>query len=418
MSQIHKKFTTDQVKDMLDKYLNGEIERKYIQEILGIKKSRFFCIIKRYRDNKDSFSIDYKKGQPKRIDPGIENNIIEELTIDQGIINGPQIPLDNYNYSYIKRRLETRYNQKVSVPTIINRAKENEFYIKKKKKKKIHDREVLTNYPGEMIQHDSSLHLWAPDSGQKWYLITSLDDYSRVILFGKFVKKETTFKHIKALEIVVLKYGLPYSYYVDCHSIFRFVRGRDNFWHKHHKLTDDVDPQWKVVLKECNIKIIYALSPQAKGKIERPYRWLQDNIIRNCVRENITDIKDAQVILNHEIRRYNYKQIHSTTQEIPIYRFNKAINDKKSLFRDFKIPHPFRSVKDIFSLKITRFADAYRKISINNVKFKVNKVNPRDEVVLRIYPLNNQISEIRFWVDNQLLDIQKIKNSDLKGVHF
>ena len=418
MSQIHKRFTTVQVKDLLNKYLKGEIDRKYIQEILGIKKRRFFNILKSFRDDNDSFSIGYKKRQPKRIDPEIENTIIKELAIDQEIINNPQIPLVNYNYSYIKRRLENKYNQKVSVPTIINRAKENEFYLKKKKKKRTHDREVLTNYPGEMIQHDSSHHLWAPDSREKWYLITSLDDYSRFILFGQFVKRETTFKHIKALESVVLKHGLPYSYYVDCHSIFRFVRGRDSFWHKHHKLTDDIDPQWKMVMNECKIKIIYALSPQAKGKIERPYRWLQDNLIRNCVRENITNIKDAQAILNREIRRYNYKQVHSTTQEIPSCRFKNAINEKKSLFRDYKTPAPFKSVKDIFSLKITRFADAYRRVSINNIKFKVNKVNPRDEVMIRIYPLNQHLSEIRFWVNQNLLDTQKIKNSDLKGVQF
>jgi hypothetical protein len=39
-----------------------------------------------------------------------------------------------------------------------------------------------------------------------------------------------------------LNYGFPYSYYVDCHSIFRFVQGRDSNWRTHHVLTDEVDP--------------------------------------------------------------------------------------------------------------------------------------------------------------------------------
>ena len=64
---------------------------------------------------------------------------------------------------------------------------------------------------------------------------------------------------------MALKYGLAYSYYVDCHSIFRFVQGRDSFWRKHIKVTDDVDPQFKQMLSELGIKIIYALSAQAKG---------------------------------------------------------------------------------------------------------------------------------------------------------
>jgi len=54
---------------------------------------------------------------------------------------------------------------------------------------------------------------------------------------------------------------------------------------------------------DCNIKVTYALSPQAKGKIERPYGWLQDRLIRTCVRDNVTDIKQAQRVLNYEIQR-------------------------------------------------------------------------------------------------------------------
>lgn len=418
MSQIHKKFNTDMVVGMLKKYLNEEIDREYIQELLEIKRSRFFSVLKKYKENPERFSIEYKKNQPKRINPEIEEHIFEELSLDKSIINNKDVPIRNYNYSYIKKRIENKFNQTVSLPTIIDRAKKNGFYIKNKKKKKVHDREVLTNYPGELIQHDSSYHLWAPDAKKKWHLITSLDDYSRLILFGKFVQKETTFKHIKALETVVLKYGIPFSYYVDSHSIFRFVRGRDSYINKHHKLTDDVDPQWKIVLNECNIKLIYALSPQAKGKIERPYRWLQDNIVRTCVRENIDNIKDAQDILNNEINLYNYKQVHSTTKEIPSSRFDYATNSGKTLFRDFHIPKPLESVKDLFSVKITRMANAYRRISINNISFRIKTVNPRDEVTLRIYPLDYNISEIRFWVKNKLVDVQKIQNSEFKGVHF
>ena len=88
-------------------------------------------------------------------------------------------PLRSYNYSYIKDRLEREYKQKVSLSTIIDRARKNDFYLRKPKRT-VHDREVLTNYAGELIQHDSSYHLWAPNAQEKWYLITSLDDYSRL----------------------------------------------------------------------------------------------------------------------------------------------------------------------------------------------------------------------------------------------
>lgn len=49
---------------------------------------------------------------------------------------------------------------------------------------------------------------------------------------------------------------------------------------------------------------------------------------------------------------------------------------------------------------------------------KVNNATPRKMVTLRIYPLSNDISEVRFWCDDKIIDVQRVKNSDLKGVHF
>lgn len=419
MSQIHKRFTDDHVKALFEKYLKKEIEGNYIQTILGIKRRRFFELIKKFKKNPEHFTVKYKRRKgTRKISKKAEEVILRELFIDKKIILDKDIITKSYNYSFIKRRLRDKYNEKVSLPTIIDRAKKNDFYIPRKKKRKIHDREVLTNYPGELIQHDASHHIWAPDSKEKWYLITSLDDYSRFILYAKLVRKETSFSHIRAIESVILKYGFPHSYYVDCHSIFRFVQGRDSFWRKHHKLTDEATPQWKQVLEDCDIDVIYALSPQAKGKIERPYKWLQDNLVRICYRENVRNIKDGQLVLNSEVRRYNYRQVHSMTKEVPYFRFINAIKEKRSLFREFKVMQPFKSPKDIFCFRAKRTADAYRKISFMTLKLKVNKVNPRDEVTLRIYPLKNGLSEIRFWKKNDLIDIQNIKNSEFKNIKF
>ena len=72
-TQIHTKFTDDQVKELLQKYINGEVERKYIQEILGVKKAMFFRVLKSYRNNPNEFSVGYKRSGPTRsIDPEIK----------------------------------------------------------------------------------------------------------------------------------------------------------------------------------------------------------------------------------------------------------------------------------------------------------------------------------------------------------
>jgi hypothetical protein len=138
MSQLHKRFTSDQVKELLERYLKNEVERKYIQEILGISRRRFFMLLKQYREDPPHFSIQYQRATPPRISPEIEQNILKELTIEKGIIRDKEIPLTTYNYSYIKNRLRKTYRQKVSLNTIIHRAKKHGFYLKKPKRS-IHD---------------------------------------------------------------------------------------------------------------------------------------------------------------------------------------------------------------------------------------------------------------------------------------
>ena len=398
--------------------MDKEIKINYILSILGIKRSRFFELLSRYKKDPDNFSIQYnRKTINRKIDQAIEANIIQELKIEKGLIKNKDIPIKWYNYSYIKDILENDYHQKVSLSTIINRAKTNGFYLTKPKRK-VHDREVITNYPGELIQHDSSNHQFSKYA-DKWYLITSLDDYSRLILYACLVERETTWVNIIALKIVILRYAIPYSYYVDSYSVYRFVQGRDSNWRNHYRLTDEVEPQWKQVLNDCGVRATYALSPQAKGKIERPYRWIQDRLIRTCYKEKISDIKKAQLVLNSLIQKYNHRWIRSTTGEIPYIRFQRAYAENKSLFREFRIRPPYKSTKDIFCLRADRMVNSYRKVSINNLELRVPIAPLHERIQLRLIPdKESGLTEVRFWHEDELLGIQKVKNSDLNLVHF
>jgi len=419
MAQLHKNFTDHQVKELICRYLAKEIERSYIQEILGIGKTRFFALVKKYNEDQDSFSIEYKrKGTSRKISKDIEYNIMKELEIEKQLIADPEVPLRSYNYSYIADRLLSTYGQRVSTPTIISRAKRGGFYLKKSKRK-AHDREVLTNYVGELIQHDSSHHKWSPYADRKWYLITSIDDCSRFLLYYKLLERETSWAHIEALEEVALNFGLAYSYYVDSHSIFRFVQGRDSFWRKHYKVTDEADPQWKQVLDDLRVKLIYALSPQAKGKIERPYGWLQDRIVRTCAREGVDNVIDGQKVVEAEAARYNYKQVHSTTGEVPYYRLKRKVANGESLFREFLVPKPYVSTKDIFALRDQRVVNPYRRISFNNLTINITGVPIRERVSLRIVPdLRSGMAEIRFWYKGELVGTYQVRNEDLNLPNF
>ncbi|MGC8756116.1 MAG: hypothetical protein ACP5QW_06315, partial [bacterium] len=119
------------------------------------------------------------------------------------------------------------------------------------------------------------------------------------------------------------------------------------------------------------------------------------------------------------VNRYNNLQKHSTTLEIPVVRFENAVNNNKTLFRKFTIRPPYLSHKDIFCLREERTVDAYRKISIDNLQLRINNVPIGEKIQLRIYPdIKTGIAEIRCWHKDKLLDIKNIKLSDLTGVHF
>jgi len=153
----------------------------------------------------------------------------------------------------------------VSVNTIVDRAEQLDCH-KPRKKKQTHDRQVLTSSIGALIQHDRSAHRWSSFPREKWTLITSIDDYSRMLLFADFFPAETSWAHIQATQALAETFGLPLRYYVHSLRVFRSVQGRDSFWRKHVLQTDDVDTQWSKMMDLLGIDVIYALSPLANGK--------------------------------------------------------------------------------------------------------------------------------------------------------
>ncbi len=419
--QLHKRLDEQTVIAVLERYLSKELSVGEAMEYVGIGRSQFFTLVKSYREQKDDFSIDYERKSPKKISSDTEEHILVELSAEKKLIENRDIPVTTYNYSAVRDTLQQKYKITVSVPTIIDRAKKHGYYHTAKPKR-IHDREVITNFVGELVQHDSSHHQFSPYMQKKLYLITSLDDYSRALLFADFFEHESTWTHIEAVKSVVLQYGAPYRYYAGQHSIFRYVKNRDTQspWHTYTKFTDDVDPQWKQVVNDCGIDVRYALSPQAKGKIERPYRWIQDRIVRTAAQEHLTSIDQMRTILKQLVRQYNTHWVHSTTKEVPTLRFEDALVQQRTLFKPFQIAKPDTHIDDVFCIRAERTVDAYRRISLDGCSITVPKGIPRRTVQLNIVPiLAKGIASIRFWQDRIFLGAQHIPLQQLKTiVHF
>lgn len=416
MPQLHKKFSDEQVKAILKNYLDGQMTREHAQDLLGISKSRFFTVLRMYRTDPAGMSITYHRKSPERIGAEVDQLIRQELGRERALVEDKDLPITSYNYTALRDRLQQK-GLSVSVPTIIKRAKEEGCY-RPRRRQKVHDREVVTSAIGEMIQHDASVHLWSPLATEKWILITSLDDYSRKLLFAEFFPGESSWAHIQAARQVLVKNGLPVRYYVDNLRVFRFIQKRDSVWRNHVLQTDDADPQWRQVMRSLKIDVTYALSPQAKGKIERPFRWLQDRIVRTCALDGISSFEDARLVLQAEVERYNNHQVHSTTGEIPAIRFDRAKAAGNSLFRPFSLPKPFTSLKDVFCLRATRTLNGYRKISLAGVEIEIPKVPIREDVELHLVPLEPNLVEVRVWFDKKMVHSFNLPAAKFKGVHF
>lgn len=171
-------------------------------------------------------------------------------------------------------------------------------------------------------------------------------------------------------------------------------------------------------MRLLNVDVSYALSPQAKGKVERPYRWLQDRIVRTCIYEEIYEIEGGRGVLRDEIGRDNNHQVHSTTGEIPNIRFEKALKSGNSLFWKFSLPKPYTSPLDVFCLGEQRMVNGYRRISLFKHEIEVPKVPLREYVDVHMVPdKTKQVMHIRIWWDEKMVHSVSLP---LKGfrVHF
>ena len=422
MGQIHKQFSDDEVKQYLKWYEDKVMTKAEVLQVLGIKDSRFYVLLGRFRDKPKAFSVAYRRVRTTRTLPAkVVRQIRKELEAEHGFIINPAMSIMFYNYTAIRDAVEDSTGQKVSSQTIVNYAKRWGYYIERPKRKQ-HTREVLTDSVGMLLQHDASLHQWSPyvkrPDGKplKWSLITTLDDHSRKLLYAELFEHESAWAHILALESVVLTCGVGVRYYSDNHAIFRYVANRDanglsaaNY--QRILGTDDIAPQWKQAVEASGMKVTYALSPEAKGKIERPYRWLQDRLVRRAAREHARTIEAVRLLLAQEVDRYNNRQVHSTTHEIPAVRYNKAIGDGRTCFRPLDVTKarpPVTSTKDIFCLRTERKINGYGKITFAGITLSVpGHLLDGTTVVLHLIPDNN-FTEIRFLRNNLVLGYQQI----------
>jgi transposase len=175
---------------------------------------------------------------------------------------------------------------------------------RKRRSKRRHKRRQRKAQEGMMVLWDGSPHRWFGKERPSCCLMAAIDDATGKLLEAFFIPYECSLGYLKLLEKIVTRYGIPLSIYQDRHSA---LRRNDTNWTLQEQLAGEQEPtQVGWALKDLGITPIFALTPQAKGRVERLFGVLQDRLIAEMDLCHIKEIEKANIFLQEVfIKDYN-----------------------------------------------------------------------------------------------------------------
>jgi transposase InsO family protein len=352
--RIHKRLPVAFVKEVLDCFNGHRISEKEAMGLLGIGRSRLHQLRKKWllRSKKRPFGLWQRRENAFHV---ISEEVSEWLDRELHYIQKEAETFrGKFNFAFLAEEAEKRFHRSFSRNSFrLYALKKGYYHALPEEKGKVYTR-FETSGPGALFQHDSSYHLWLPSTRRKQYLILTKDDYSRRVVGVRLVEVETSFEHLQSVKQTVTAYGIPLAYYLDNHSIFRFVLHQGV--HVRYKLREDEgESQFRRALSSLGIGMIYTgkRQAQAKGKVEKIFDYFQRRLPYLCEKHKVKDCVEAQKILEDLVSYYNDQRIHEETREIPTKRWQQAINNGKGKLR---APEPSVDLKKVFSIHLQRKA--------------------------------------------------------------
>ena len=172
---------------------------------------------------------------------------------------------------------------------------------------------------GQMLQWDGSPHAWLEGRGPVLCLMAAIDDATGDIMPGAhFVEHECSASYLRVLLAVTEKHGLPWSMYMDRHSS---LKRNDDHWTVEEELRGKQDPtQVARALEALDIELIYALSPEAKGRIERLWGTLQDRLVSELRLAGARTLTEANAVLAAFVPTFNERFGRAAADPQPAWR--------------------------------------------------------------------------------------------------
>lgn len=172
---------------------------------------------------------------------------------------------------------------------------------------------------GMMMLWDGSRHEWLEERGPMLCLIGAVDDASGELLPGAhFVEQECAAGYLTVLKAIAEQKGLAWSAYMDRHGS---LKRNDAYWTLEEELRGEQDPtQVGRALKALEIEVIYALSPQAKGRIERLWGTLQDRLVSELRLAKASTAAQANAVIERFLPEHNARFALSPTDSTSAWR--------------------------------------------------------------------------------------------------
>ena len=190
-----------------------------------------------------------------------------------------------------------RHGVEVSRETLRKWMVEAELWLSRKQRRVFHQPRLRRESYGELVQIDGSEHRWFENRGEPCTLLVFIDDATSKLMQLRFVPSESTASYFEALQGYLQTHGCPVAFYSDKHTVFRV--------NKPDAKGGSGMTQFGRALAELNIEILCANSSQAKGRVERANRTLQDRLVKELRIAGISDMEAGNAFLPSFAERFN-----------------------------------------------------------------------------------------------------------------
>ena len=275
--------------EVLSKVVGGRMTTVSAAQVLDLSERQVRRLLERIRIG-GAASIRHKAiGRPSnnRISDGVRDyamTLVRERYADFG----PTLATE---------KLAERDGLRVSRETVRGWMSEAGLWLSRKQRRTFHQPRLRREAYGELVQIDGSEHRWFEDRGPPCSLLVFVDDATGRLMQLRFVRSESAFTYFEALELYLHRHGAPIAFYSDKHSVFRVAK-------KDAKGGQGMT-QFGRALCELNIEILCANSSQAKGRVERMNRTLQDRLVKELRLCGIDSMEAGNAFLPDFMEDYN-----------------------------------------------------------------------------------------------------------------